>query len=510
MPDRQPPDHYLNPDHLLADLKGHAVRGAGAALSSRTMAYAIQTVGTIVQARLLSPDDFGLVAMVATFSLLLMNMGYNGFVEAVVQARSLDHRQASSLFWLNVALSTAVALLFVAAAPLMAWFYGEPRVTPVTIALALTIFSYGFLSLPVAVLTRRMEFHKVTGNEVVAILVSVAAGIAMAATGWGYWSLVARRLVQAFSTAAGAWMLCRWRPGWPDLGARIGELVRFASHVYGNFALNYFSRNIDKTLLGWRFGASPLGQYNNAYYLFIMPVNQLTNPLSGVAVSALSKLRDDQPERYLRYYLKALSMLVFLGMPISVFFTLAGRDIIHVLIGPQWDLAGEIMRIFGPCVGIILVYSTNSWLHLSLGKADRFFRWGMVEIAVTAAAFFIALPFGAKGMALAYSLSLFLLLPFALSYAGKPIGLALGQVVSAIWRFYLAALLAGAASWHLLFLNPSSAGRFEAAGPFLRLAWAGALSLSFYAIFIIILFRGTAPFSDLARLRKDLFRKKRQ
>src|SRR5438876_8702539 len=116
-----------------------ALRGAGVTIFSSVLGLSIQVISTVTLARLLTPADFGLVAMVTTFSLLLMNFGLNGFTEAILQREKIDHFLASNLFWINIGLGALLTIAFAAAAPLLAWFYGEPRVTGVGIAIALTI-----------------------------------------------------------------------------------------------------------------------------------------------------------------------------------------------------------------------------------------------------------------------------------------------------------------------------------------------------------------------------------
>src|SRR5439155_685733 len=116
--------------------------------------------------------------------------------------------------------------------------------------------------------------------------------------------------------------------------------------------------------------------------LLVMPVNQLSSPLTAVAVSSLSRLAGD-PVQYRRYYLRALSILAFVGMGLATVLTLIGRDVILLLLGPRWTESGRIFTFFAPAIGVMLLYYTNNWIHLSIGRADRCFRWGVVDITVT-------------------------------------------------------------------------------------------------------------------------------
>lgn len=134
---------YFSTDHLRTDLRTRALRGASVTLIAQACTYGIGTVGTIILARLLTPHDFGLVTMVLAFSLLLQNFGSNGFIEATIQRQEIHHKQISTLFWVNVGINLMLTLLFMASAPVIAWFYKEPLLKPIVVAIAVSILLSG-------------------------------------------------------------------------------------------------------------------------------------------------------------------------------------------------------------------------------------------------------------------------------------------------------------------------------------------------------------------------------
>ncbi len=164
-------------------LRRLAVRGAGVTMLSQSLVVAIQMIATVVLARLLTPEDFGLVAMVTTFSLFLQNVGFNGFTEAVLQREEIDHGLASNLFWVNAGLSLLLAIGFAAVGPLLAGFYGDPRVADLSATVAVTIFFTGLSVQHLALLTRAMRFSEVAFNDILARAVSVAVSIFLAVSG---------------------------------------------------------------------------------------------------------------------------------------------------------------------------------------------------------------------------------------------------------------------------------------------------------------------------------------
>jgi PST family polysaccharide transporter len=273
-------------------------------------------------------------------------------------------------------------------------------------------------------------------------------------------------------------------------------MVRYAFNIYGRFSFNYFARNTDNLLVGWRFGSSALGFYKKAYDLFLLSACQLSAPLTSVAVSALSRLNSDS-EQYRRYFLRSLAVMAFVGMGIGADLTLIGKDVILLVLGPAWATAGRIFMFFGPGVGIMLIYNTHGWLHLSIGTAHRWFRWVVVEFAVTASLFLAGLHWGPEGIAAAWTLSFWILTIPAFWYAGKPIGFGIGPVVAEVWKYILAALLAGGASAMILRGVPVFVGVPGPVGAFTRMVTDSVLFAALYLTAVAVLHGGVTPILQL-------------
>ncbi len=230
-------------------------------------------------------------------------------------------------------------------------------------------------------------------------------------------------------------------------GSRLGHPFRaeVRDHVYAHFAFSYLTRNTDNLLVGWRYGAQSLGFYKKAYDLFVLPETQLLSPVSAVVVSTLSRVVGDR-EQFKRYFLRAISVLALVGMGIGADFALVGKDIIRFLLGPGWEAAGRIFALFGPGIGVMLLYNTHGWIHLSIGRPERWFRWGLMEFVCTASLFLLTLRWGPSGIALAWTISFFILMFPGFWYAGKPIGMGMGPVFGVIWKFFAAS--AAGCLWH--------------------------------------------------------------
>lgn len=496
-------DGVFHPADDAVALRRLAVRGAGITVFSGGVVLSVQIIATVALARLLTPNDFGLVTMVTTVSLLLVNFGWNGFTEAVIQRETIDRFLVSNLFWINAGAGALLTIGFASAGSLLARFYGDPRVAHVSVAMSITIFIQTLAVQHLALLKRSMLFSLTSANDIVSRSVSVLVSVLLAWAGWGYWALVAGNVAQTLSTCVGAWWLCRWIPSLPRRANGTKAMVRFAISTYGRFIANYCTWNLDNLLIGWRFGPVNLGFYKKAYDLFALSTSQLVAPLTSVAVSALSRLNRTSHE-FRRSLLGALGVTAFVGMAVGADLTLIGKDVIRVLLGPRWDESGRIFMFFGPGIGVMLLYYTHGWIHLSIGRADRWLRWGFVEFGTTAILFLLGLHWGPIGIAVAWTASFWILTLPSLWYAGRPINLGIGPIVAIAWRYVVASWLAGGLAEVIILRLPSSIAAPSAVAAVVRIA---AISLMFGVLYlgaVILLHGGFAPLVQLFGLVREM------
>jgi PST family polysaccharide transporter len=492
--------------HLIAagdGLRRSAVRGAGASIAGQACSFAVQIGSVVILARLLTPADFGIVTMVTSFSLMFRSFGMNGFTELIMQREEFSHYLASNLFWINLGIGTILTLVFASSGSLLAHFYHNPAVAQVTEGMSLTI-GIGCLGwIHLGLLQRAMHFRTTAIIGFVGQLVLVIVSIVLAMAGWHYWALVWGIVMQSVATVAAAWIVCRWTPSWPRRASGTGSGLKFAMNVYAHFAFSYLTRNTDNMLVGWRFGAPALGFYKKAYDLFVTAETQLLAPISAVAVGTLSRVSRDR-EQFQRYFLRGIAVLALLGMGIGADLALVGRDLIRFLLGPGWEEAGRIFSLFGPGIGVMLLYNTHGWIHLSIGRPERWFRWGLMEFVCTGSLFLLALRWGPSGIAFAWTASFFVLMFPGFWYAGKPIGLSIGPMLAVIWKFFLASVLAGCATFLIVRAMPQFATTFGAPGAFARVV---SVSLVFFGLYfggVIALHQGLKPLSETIILFRDL------
>jgi O-antigen/teichoic acid export membrane protein len=211
---RDPDGHqtHLRTDHLLIDLEGRAMSSGLITLFSQGAQFLLSFGSIMILARLLNPADFGLVAMLMTVMGFLRVFREAGLSTATIQREGITHAQVSNLFWMNVSVSGVIGLLLAAAAPLIAWFYREPRLVSITVILAATFPLSGLTVQHTALLSRQMRFKALAFIQVGAQLIGFAIGITMACFGYGYWALIGLNLVTVIATILLTYIAVPWRP----------------------------------------------------------------------------------------------------------------------------------------------------------------------------------------------------------------------------------------------------------------------------------------------------------
>src|SRR5437879_218191 len=232
-------------EHLQADLKGRSVRGVVVTLTSQGSLFLIQSISTVVLARLLTPADFGLVAMVTAVSELATPFGDLGLSQATIQRKEISHAQVSTLFWINVAIGLVLMLVMAALGPVLARFYGEPRLKDITALMSLTFLLAGVRAQPEALLKRQMRFSSLAIRNVASLALSVSVAIAIAWRGAGYWAIVTIPLTAQFTQMLLSWFMVKWRPGLPRSSAQVGSMVAFGGRVAASFLIFGIHRNAD-------------------------------------------------------------------------------------------------------------------------------------------------------------------------------------------------------------------------------------------------------------------------
>jgi PST family polysaccharide transporter len=191
-------------------------------------------------------------------------------------------------------------------------------------------------------------------------------------------------------------------------------------------------------------------------------------------------------------------------MAVGADLTLIGKDLVRLVLGPRWAESGRIFEFFGPGIGIMLLCSAVGWIHLSIGKPERWLRWTLIETAATALSFIVALPWGPTGIAVAWSVSFWVLSIPGFWYAGRPIGFGVSALIGAVWRYAAASLVAGLTTAAVVRGMPVWGTAPGAGAALWAIIVVSALFVALYLGMVILLHWGFAPFRQLASLMREL------
>jgi PST family polysaccharide transporter len=432
---------YFDDNKTEAGHGAKSIRGGVVSIAARAINAVIQIGSVLFLARLLSPEDYGLVSMVTSligFASIFVDLGTR---DAVVQQARITEGEVSALFWVTVGLGLAVTLLVAASAPFIAAFYGEPRLVAITVVSSLTFLTTALQSQPYALLRRALMFREIGLLEVAANLASAAGAIVMAFYGFGYWALVLRPLVNTALLAVGVWLVCRWMPKRPTLTTGVKDMLRFGMNLTGFTMTDFAGRSSDRVAIGYWNGAVSLGHYQNARFVYDNLLDVLVIPLHPVASASLSKVRD-QPQELKRLWARALSVVAFFCMPAFGLLAVTGQDVVVLLLGRKWVAAGTMITILALRGIPQSVERTLGWLHVAAGRTDRWMRWGVFSTIVQLLALAAGLPFGPVGVCAAFAVSMFLLFLPAIAYAGQPFAIGAVDVIRAVGRPLAGSLVA--------------------------------------------------------------------
>jgi PST family polysaccharide transporter len=409
----------LSTGHLVGDLGRRTTSSALVTTVAQGAKFAINLASTLILARLLDPQDFGLVAMVTAVTGFLEVLKDAGLSTATVQRQDITQGQVSNLFWANLALGLVITAVVAAFSPMLAWFYNEPRLTAVGLAISVTFLLTATTVQHQAILRRQMRFTAVSVIQVVPALIGLAVAVTMAKTDWGYWSLVGTTIATAVSNCVVTWLLSDWRPGMPVRGAGTWSLLRFGANLTGAAIVQSVIGMADTLLIGRFYGAAAVGLYSRGAALLLNPLQQFLSPFNAVLVPALSRMQGD-PERYRRAFLQIQNTIALLALPAAGFFLASSRPLVLVLLGEKWAAAIPIFAAFS----IIAVYApmanASTWLFTSQGRGREILASSMLVSAVSLLSIVGGLYYGPVGVALGFSLSgLFVRLPVLFHFAGR-------------------------------------------------------------------------------------------
>ena len=377
-----------------------------------------------VLARLLSEDDFGIVAMASVITIAIGMVNDRGLGTAIIQKKQLTDTILSSMFWGSAGFGLILFLAGAAISYPLSWFYREPVVVPVvqTLSLGFLIGSLGIVQK--SLLTREMAFRKLAVIEIAAVSVSGVAAIILALLNTGVWSLVCLTLLRDVITIVLVWILYKWRPRFHFSWTEFKKMLGFSANVLGNDMALYLVTNTDITIIGRVLGKAMLGYYSLALNLVKLPVTRISGIVSRVVFPAFSELQDDLP-RFKKSFLRSITFISLITFPMLAGLAVFAREFIVVVLGDKWLPMTLPLIILTPMAMLKSVGSIKGSVLMACGRPDIELKWNLFYFPLLIAVVWLGTRYGLNGAALAFTLFYILTFPVIQQITNRQIGLTL-------------------------------------------------------------------------------------
>jgi len=430
----------LGDSGFVSEIKAKTVRAAGWVAGTRVIAQVISFAFGIALARLLIPDDFGLIAMVLVFTGLANLLSDVGLGAALIQKKDAQEVHFSSVFWLNLAVGCLLAAILYIVAPVLGQFYERVEVEGICRTLAL-MFPVGALAMVARTrLIKDLEFKYISLSEVVALVISGVVAVTLAVKGFGYWSLVTHILLQQIIKTIIIWNVASWKPTRAFNRDALRILMGFSLSVFATQLLQYITRNIDKLLLGKFLGGQPLGIYDKAQSMMLFPLQNVSHVVGSIMFPSLSLIQSET-ERVKMIYLRSTRVIALVTFPMMAgMFVVADSFVIGVL-GPQWSEVIPVLQIFcfaGVAASIVTVTGA---LYQSQGAAALQLRVNLITQPIRIAGIVAGLPWGALGVAIGFTATSFINGLITLVIAGRLVNLSIFTLARYLLPIFFPAML---------------------------------------------------------------------
>jgi teichuronic acid exporter len=414
-------------------------------LSERVGIQVIQFIPTIILARLLAPEQFGLIGMLSLFIALANTFLDSGFSNALIQKKDADYVDECSMFYFNLFIGALLTLALFLAAPLIANFYRQPSLTGLTRALSFGILIEAFDLVQTTRLTRSLDFKTQLKATLLGTLVSGLAGIAAAYLGCGVWSLVIQSLTDDILSTMTLWIICDWRPALVLSVKSLKGMFGFGSRLLLSSLVSTFFNNLNQAFIGKVFSAASLGLYTRASSLTSVVIDATSNTLGRVLYPAFASVQDDL-ERLKRGFRKSITLTTFVHFPMMVGLVVVARPLIVILFSAKW--LGCVLFLQLLCISGLLypLHLINLDILKAKGRSDLFFRLEVIKRTLIIISIIITYRWGISAMltgqivvsVIAYFLNSY--------YSEKMIGYSVRtQILDVLPSFVISCLMGGGA-----------------------------------------------------------------
>jgi PST family polysaccharide transporter len=398
-----------------------AGRGAATTLSGQLIRILVQLTGIVILARLLSPSDYGLIASVTAIIGIGEVFRDFGLSSAAVQAKELSRNQQDNLFWINTLIGLVLTAVAIVCSPLIAALYGDDRLMQLTQVLGFTFLLNGLATQYRAHLNRNFRFMALAGTEIAAQIGGLVVGVVMALTGYGYWALAGQQISQGMLMIVVLLAVTRWLPRWMHRRTEMAGFIKFGSSLAATQLLGYASRNTDSVVIGATLGPGPLGLYNRAFQLLLLPLNQINAPSTRVALPVLSRLHDDA-ERFARFVILGQTIMLHLVSFILAFACSQAVPVVTIALGQKWLEAAPTFQILSIGGFFQAAAYATYWVFLAKGITKQVLYFALVTRPMLIGFVLLGSLWGVNGVAAGYSLGVGIIWPLGLWWISRTTG----------------------------------------------------------------------------------------
>jgi O-antigen/teichoic acid export membrane protein len=386
-------------EHLRSRVLGGLAWGA----VSTGIAQLWRIVGAILLARLLTPHEYGLAGMALVFSSLVLSFSDLSMGAALVQRRTIDELDRSTVFWTTVAVGTILTVGGIAISGLMASFYRQPTVQPLFIAVSFSFLLVSLQTTQASLLQRELRFRAINLRVAASVVIGGVAGVVAAFFGAGAWALIIQQLTLSFVSFVLLWVASSWRPKFVFSRKSFRSLGGFGVNLLGARVLDYANRNTDNILVGRFLGPSALGAYSVAYNLMFLPLDRLILPIQDTLFPAYARWQEDL-ERLAGVWLRIFRMVAALVFPAMVGLAIVAPDFVAAILGTKWSAAVPVLQILCAVAIVQSLAALGVRVLSALDRTHTIFRFAVIECAVTIPAFAVGLHWGIVGVATCYTI----------------------------------------------------------------------------------------------------------
>lgn len=413
----------------------------------------------VVLARILVPSDFGLIAQIVVVTGFANLFAELGFGAALIQRVDINRRQVSSVFWINVFSGFFLTIIFIIFAPLIANFYDEPILSPLTKYISTTFLIGSFSIIQVTLLTKNLEFRRIAVIEISAALLSGIAAILMAIYGYGVWSLVVQSVTFSLLLTILSWLLSDWKPTLEFNFGEVKELLGFSTNLLGTQSLNYWVRNIDNLLVGKVLGPDSLGIYSRAYSIMLFPLNNISNVIARVMFPSFSMIQEDK-YRVKSIFLRITRTIALFTFPLMLGLMVSVSPFVLTVFGSKWIEMIPVLRILclvGLTQSIITLIGN---IYLSQGRSDVQFKVGLILRLNLIIGIVLGLKWGVIGVATGYAIASFINIYPNVFFAGRLINLKFSDLVHSLSGVFFCSVAMALFVYGIGFVLPSDWSNF--------------------------------------------------